>query len=319
MDTRTQSSVTGLSGAWSAYRTWAATARYHKDAIDFCNRWGLWLAVAGAVLATIGDQIAPHGPQEGAGMYLYRAPGMLAAALIALAAYFSAQALGDRDKIWIRCRAAAESIKASIYLYRASVPPFDTPNRAAELGQRVEKTLQDMKDIEIRPPDANETKPDLERLTVEKYVDDRVVEQINWYRKRAREFQAESDRYARIVRIFGGISAALGIVAAVTGVAAWIAVIATLTTAFTAYVKNQRYQTLIGTYLATATRLELLKDQWLDSGKTDADKADRDSLIQRCEETMALENSAWVAQWKDQQPQSGTVDPAKAGNGEATK
>jgi hypothetical protein len=53
-------------------------------------------------------------------------------------------------------------------------------------------------------------------------------------------------------------------------------------------------------YQATAMRLQLLKDQWLDSGKTDIDKADRDSLIQRCEETLALENGAWVAQWFQQ-------------------
>ena len=291
----------GLSGAWSAYRTWAATARYHKTAIDFLTRWGLWLALAGALLATIGDQIARFAPKEGPEVYLFRGPGMLAAGLIALASYISGQALsGDRDKIWIRCRAAAESIKSSIHLYRAAVPPFDTANRTVELSQRIEKTLQDMKDIQTRPPDASETKPALDALTVDNYIDVRVVDQINWYRKRAREFQEESDRYSMIVQIFGGIGAALGIVAAATGVAAWLAVIATVTTAITAYVKNQRYQTLIGVYLATAARLELLKDQWLDSGKTEADKTDRDSFIQRCEETLALENSAWVAQWKDQ-------------------
>jgi len=78
---------------------------------------------------------------------------------------------------------------------------------------------------------------------------------------------------------------------------------ATVTTSVTAYVKNQRYESMIGLYQTTAIRLQLLKDQWLDSGKTDADKGDRDSFIRRCEETLALENGAWVTQWSQQPPQ----------------
>jgi len=308
MSTRIQSSVTGLSGAWTAYRSWGATARYHKNILDSYSRWGLWLAIAGAILATIGQQLSTIAPKEGTIVYLWRAPGMLASAIVALAAYFSAQALsGERDKMWVRCRAAAESIKSAIYLYRAGVPPFDTANRSVELGQRIEKTLQDLTHIELRVPETPETNPVLDQLTVGEYVDDRVVGQINWYRKRAGEFQRRSDRYVNILKFFGIASVLLGVIS-MAGIAAWLAVIATLTTAITAYVKNQRYQFLIGVYLATATRLELLKDQWLDSGKTDADKADRDSFIQRCEETLALENSAWVAQWKDQSQQAVAPD-----------
>ena len=126
----------GLNAAWTAYRTWAATARHHKAEIDFWNRWGLSLAVAGAVLAALGEQLAPLAPPGGPFAYVLRAPGVLAAAVIALAAYFSAQGLAaHRDRLWIRCRAAAESIKSAIYLYRASVSPFDTPARTAEIRQ----------------------------------------------------------------------------------------------------------------------------------------------------------------------------------------
>ena len=149
----------------------------------------------------------------------------------------------------------------------------------------------------------------MDQLTVGNYIDDRVVEQINWYRKRAVEFQGQSDRYANTLKFLGIVGVLLGVISAMAVIAAWLAVIATLTTAITAYVKNHRYQSLIGVYLSTATRLELLKDQWLDSGKTDADKADRDNFIQRCEETLALENSAWVAQWRDQSQQQAAVAP----------
>lgn len=302
----------GLNAAWTAYRTWAATARHHKAEIDFWNRWGLRLAVAGAVLAALGEQLAPLAPPGGPLAYVLRAPGVLGAAVIALAAHFSAQGFAaHRDRLWIRCRAAAESIKSAIYLYRAAVSPFDTPARTAEIRTRVENLLKELGDVEARQPDPDEKVPPLGPLTVADYVGERVTDQIRWYRKRAAEFQAESDRYRIITRVLGALSALVGLASAVSVVAGWVAVIATMTASITAYVKSERYQVLIGMYQSTATRLELLKDEWADSGKTDADKADRDAFIRRCEETMAIENSAWVAQWKEQPP-AGPAQPSPA-------
>jgi hypothetical protein len=303
METRSARSVSGLSGAWTAYRTWAATARHQRNAIDFWNRGGLWLAIAGATLAALGQQLVPMAAVGGVPVFAFRLPGVLGAAVIALATYFSSQAVsGSRDRAWIRCRAAAESIKSAIYLYRASVPPFDTAARAVELSARVDRALQDLSNIEPRPPDAEETPPALDALTVDRYIGERVSEQIGWYRERAAEYQKRADRCRSFTLVLGAISVLLGLASAAAGVSAWLGVIATATASITAHVKNQRYQTLIGIYLATATRLDLLKDQWADSGKTDADKPERDAFIQRCEETMAVENSAWVAQWKEQQP-----------------
>jgi hypothetical protein len=291
---------TSLSGPWSAYRTWAATAHYHKNAIDFWNVWSLGLAIAGAILATLGQQIMPFAPKEGNLGILYSAPGILGAAVIALAAYFSSQALGEnRERIWIKCRSAAESIKSALILYRASVRPFDGLDRGAQLRQRVDKILQEVKEIELRQPQS-ESVPDLHPLTVEEYIVERVDDQINWYQQRAREYQKKSDDCRRYIFGLGALSVLLGLASAISAVSAWIAVIATITAALTAHMKNQRYQTLIAMYSATALRLGLLKSEWAESRKTDADKADRDAFIQRCEETMALENGAWIAQWSEQ-------------------
>jgi hypothetical protein len=289
-----------LSGPWSAYRTWAATARYHKNAIDFWNLWSLRLAIAGAILATLGQQIMPFAPKEGNLGILYSAPGILGAAVIALAAYFSSQALSEKpERIWIKCRSAAESIKSALILYRASVHPFDGIDRGAQLRQRVDKILQEVKEIEVRQPQS-ESAPDLHPLTVGEYIVERVDDQINWYQQRAREYQKKSDGFRRYIFGLGAISVLLGLASAISAVSAWIAVIATSTAALTAHMKNQRYQSLIAMYSATALRLGLLKSEWAESRKTDRDKADRDAFIQRCEETMALENGAWVAHWSEQ-------------------
>jgi SMODS and SLOG-associating 2TM effector domain 1 len=100
--------------------------------------------------------------------------------------------------------------------------------------------------------------------------------------------------------VLGVMSAVLAVFSALSFVSAWAAVIATVITSISAHVKNQRYQVLIGLYQATATRLQLLIDGWDDSGKTDADRVERDAFIQRCEDTLAMENTGWVAQWTEQ-------------------
>ena len=288
-----------LSGPWAAYRTWAATARYHKNAIDFWNVWSLRLAIAGAILATLGQQIMPFAPNEGNLWILYSGPGILGAAVIVLATYFSSQALGEnRERIWIKCRSAAESIKSALILYRASVRPFDGLDRGAQLRQRVDKILQEVKEIELRQPQS-ESAPALNPLTIEEYIVARVDDQINWYQQRAREYQKKSDGFRRYIFGLGAMSVLLGLASAINAVSAWIAVIATITAALMAHMKNQRYQSLIAMYSATALRLGLLKSEWAESRKTDGDKADRDAFIQRCEETMALENGAWVTQWSE--------------------
>lgn len=287
----------GINGAWSMYRQCAATSSFQKSQLEMFLKISLWLGIAGAVIGTVGhvvwrDQTSV--PSRVLGTF-----GSLTVALAGLAA--TQAAARTRDKFWIRCRAAGEALKSSVYLYSASVPPFDVADRASTLAQRVEKALKDLEGIELRPGKPDKLPPG--PLSVTDYIKVRLDDQISFYTNSAIRYQKKADfwRYAAL----GGaaLSAVLGAISAIFSLSAWVALLATLTTSITAYVKNQRYELMIGLYQATAMRLQLLKDQWLDSGKSDADKEARDSFIQRCEETMALENGAWVAQWS-QQPTS---------------
>ncbi|MGC2658716.1 MAG: hypothetical protein WA324_12230 [Bryobacteraceae bacterium] len=124
---------------WTTYRIWAATARYHKDAIDFWSLWSLRLAIAGAFLATLGQQIMSLAPKDGHLVILYRSPGILGSAVIALATYFSSQALaGNRERIWLKSRSGAESLKSAIFLYRRTYLPLTARTEALnyERGSR---------------------------------------------------------------------------------------------------------------------------------------------------------------------------------------
>ena len=283
-----------LDGPWTAYRTWAATARYHKDAIDILTRWSLRLAIGGAVVATLGEQIGPVVP---ALPWLSKALGAVGAAAIALAAYLSRQAQADdREGIWTRCRSAAESLKSAIFLCRASAPPFDGADRAARIRSQTEKAMEDMNGVEPRQP-GPEGPPQLTPLTVDGYIAERVGKAVDWYRDRAAKHQDSADLCRQGTAVLMGISALLVVASAVSQLSMWAPVLGTITASITAHLKNQRYQMLIAMYLSTALRLELITGEWAATGKTDPDRAERNTMIQRCEETMASENGSWLALW----------------------
>jgi SMODS and SLOG-associating 2TM effector domain 1/SMODS and SLOG-associating 2TM effector domain 3 len=286
-------------GPWEAYRLWACTARYHKAAIDRLTTWSLRLAIGGAVFATTAEQVGqmllvtPNRVHWAA-----KALGILGTVAVTLAAYFSRRAQADnRVSIWTRSRAAAESLKSLIYLYRAKAEPFDGADRAAQMRERVEKAIQEMKDIEPRQP-GPESAADLSPLTVETYIRDRAEEQVNWYKKRAKDHQVKADRCRNATSVLTGAGALLALASAATPLSVWAPVVATITASITAYLKNQQYQILTATYSAAALRLRLLLDEWNASGKTDADTVERNLLIHRCEETMSAENGSWSALWE---------------------
>ena len=294
-----------LRGPWTAYRTWAATARFHKDALDFWRRWSLLLAIAGAVLATLGQQIVHLAPEGGWEKWAYQAPGLLGSAAIALAAYFSREITGgDRERNWIRARSAAESLKSAIYLYRAGVPPFDGPAGASQLLRRVRDIQGTVADVLTRAL-SQETDPDLSPLTVDAYLALRVEDQVRFYDDRAATYQTKTDRLRAVMLVLGAVSVVFGLLSTLSKtipVAGWVAVTATVTAALTAYVQNQRYQALMVLYQATARRLRELESEWAASRKTELDRVERDTFIQDCEATMAGESGAWVAQWTPKKP-----------------
>jgi VIT1/CCC1 family predicted Fe2+/Mn2+ transporter len=287
-------STTGVNGAWSMYRQCAATSAFHKSQLEMFTRISLWLGIAGAVIGTLAQFVAPS-PTSATSKVL----GVIASLVVALAGLAAVQAVtGNRDKNWISCRAAAEGLKSAVYLYSASVPPFDGRDRAAALAERVDKTLKELGGIELRPGRMDKQPPG--PLTVADYIRDRVDDQIEYYTRSAGKFQSKADFWRYCSLAAASLSAALGAVSAIFSLSPWAALLATLTASVTAYVKNQRYESMIGLYQTTAIRLQLLKDSWLDSGKTDSDKADRDLFIQHCEETLSVENGAWVVQWSQQ-------------------
>jgi hypothetical protein len=195
-------------------------------------------------------------------------------------------------------------MQSAIFLFRASVAPFEGRQRVEALKKRFEEIMAGLGEIELRSRPKDDKPAPTSRLDLPGYLKERVDYQMDWYQQRCDEFQGQSDRYRWLVLLLGGVAAVLGLASSSGIVSTWAAAIATATAAITAHVKNQRFQTLMGTYQATRLRLGLLKDEL---STTDPSKAASDAFIQRCEETLAAENGAWVGLWS--KPSVKTAQP----------
>jgi hypothetical protein len=282
---------------WHAYRTWAATARFLKGDLNRWTRLTLSLAVAGSVLAAAGQEFGVVAAFSSWPM-LARGAAILASFAVALSAYFGKEALtGNKTSDWIKTRSAAESLKAATYLYRAGAPPFDTADRENVLFDSVSSIEQRVASIPARSAAPDSSTPDLSPLTVDDYILKRVDDQIDFYDRRSDEYQRKSDMLRNATLWLGAASVLLGLISAAGVVPALVGLIATLTATISAHAQNQQYQALIVNYQSTLRRLIALKGEWVASRKTDADTAERNAFIRKCEDTLALENSAWVADW----------------------
>jgi len=291
---------------WEHNRAWAATARTIKASLDRWRSWTLILAIAGATFSTLGEQLKNSHPNPQWQSLLHAiavAASLGGAAAIALASYFAREALGgDRVQNWTKARSAAEASKAALYLYRASVVPYDGEDRDKKLLDRRDAIETSVEGLELVA--SNPGTPDLSPLTVSDYIAKRLEAQIKYYHDTAGEYQKRVDNLRTVTFWLGVVGVLLGVGAAAGPLGSWVAVVGTVTAAVSSYIQTQRYQGLIVLYRATERRLEFLKDEWQTTGKTEADKPARNSFIQSCEDAMALENGAWLAQWSQQkQPQ----------------
>ena len=153
-----------------------------------------------------------------------------------------------------------------------------------------------------------------EALSVVDYIDKRLDDQRNYYSARLLVYQKRAEFWRGLSLSGSVLSAILAAVSALISLSSWVALLATIITSITAYVRNQHYESLVAIYQSTALGLQSLKDQWQDSGKSDADTSERNAFVGGCEQLLREENGAWVVQWS-QAPvvwPSGTSDTQRA-------
>lgn len=287
-----------LDRCWAAFCRWDATALELKKQITRYRGTVFLLGLLGAVLGTLS---VPGALWTLESENVVRAIAAASGFSLALATFFSKEILTpDRERSWVRARAAAETLRAECLRYAAAVPPYADDATAPEsLLARLGEVSNRVKGISSTNHFTKTPAP-RRRLTVDEYIKERVLTQIDYFSRKSESHARTLARWRQVTFVLGGISVLLGAGGALYGEGAfapWIAVLTTMGASIAAYLGSNRFQFLVTTYEAMREQLETLVAHWASKRHTDADTAARDAFIVRCEEALTLESKGWVAEW----------------------
>lgn len=286
---------------WEEYRKASKRSAQYKNTFNRSRTIVLVLTIAGAILGVLADQSTDWLAGHSMEIIIPKVLAIMSALCLGLVAYLSKDLINSStDRKWVIARSQAEALKSEAHIYRVKAPPFDTDQRDTVLAEKVNEILKN----------ASETTPMTEAelwkrlpkdwMTMDEYLKERVDDQITWFRGKAVKYQKLLKRFRTVTFALGFVSAILGSIAAALSdtvwPAAWIAVIGSITGALTAYSFAGKYQYLMTSYEATARQLRFLHNEW-DRVPDEEKEAKAGEYVRKFEDTLAHENSSWIAKW----------------------
>jgi SMODS and SLOG-associating 2TM effector domain 1/Protein of unknown function (DUF4231) len=273
--------VSSLEDAWHEQRVWSQIANRLKADLQRRRNAALALAIVGAVLSTAAATI-------GLSTTLGKTMAFLSAACIGVAGLIQARISSKGVQDWTRARSVSEAIKSEVYLALAGFG-------AADVEAEVRKVAEDAADLLEHRVGVTPEKRALPNVhDVESYLTERVDDQIKrFYEKRAVQLKAR-------LKLFRGIEVGLATVGVLLGAAAgtweldsiavWVPVTTTIGAAVAAHAAAERYAYLLVEYMRTADELHRIRER-----RGSAATLTDEQLVQRAEETISIQNQAWMA------------------------
>jgi len=281
-----------VDSVWQHQSVWSLTADSLKARIDRLRLVMLGLGIASAALTTLGAEVSSF--SEVGGKLLLLAAGISVGLVPVVRARLGADAVSR----WTRARAVSEELKSQVYRFLAGVEPFRGPDPYAELATRSNGAQDEAADLlvetaGVRP--ASREVPAVDDVT--SYVHVRLVPQIGWYRGRSGELAVRLARARRAELVLSVVGVVLAASAAAfrLDLAAWVAVVTTMTAALSSHVAASRWEYQLVEYLRTAGELSRLHEEW--AGGDTTDQASADQLVDRCEHVLSVQNQGWMARW----------------------
>jgi SMODS and SLOG-associating 2TM effector domain 1/Protein of unknown function (DUF4231) len=279
---------------WRQQSIWSQTANRLKRDLTRSRAVALALTIAGAVLATLGSQVATVSTP--AGKALLWAAAVAIGFVPVIRPRFGRQAV----EVWARARSASESMKEQIYTYLAAVSPYRDADRDQQLRERADATLAAVDDLLPRIVGIEPASRSLPAVhDVGSYVATRVTGQIHGY------YRAQAGQLRDRLRWLRGAELVLAVAAVilsatagslgVEGAAAWVPVITTISAALAAHVAAARYEFLLVEYTRTAAQLQRLRDRRHPVGEPEQVASADDTFVAECERVISAQNEAWMA------------------------
>ncbi|MDM4719039.1 DUF4231 domain-containing protein [Micromonospora sp. WMMA1363] len=280
-----------LEAVWQQQGIWSAAADTVRRRIVRGRRLVAGLTVVAAVAGTAAAQLAAvH-------LAASRALAIVAGAALGLVPLAARSAGREPVQVWTRLRAVAESLKAEVHRRLAGVTPYRGADRDAVLLSRVDAVLDEAGDLVGRTVDVAPPARPLPAVSdVESYLVLRVGRQVErYYLPEARRMAAAMRRIRAAttgLTVVGALlSAAVGVLGDGLSFAAWVGVVATVTTAVVGYGAAQQYEQHQIEYARTADQLARLRRARRDRGGW----TDDDAVVAEAERLIALSNEAWTA------------------------
>jgi len=133
-------------------------------------------------------------------------------------------------------------------------------------------------------------------LTAKQYIDERLINQLNWYRKKTLDLDKKWQLWQWWIYLLGGVGTFL----AAMNLDVWIAVTNAIAASILSFLEFRRFDsTLIG-YNQTATNLENILWWWY--ALTDKDRTEPkniEKLVESSERVIRSETTGWVQEMKD--------------------
>lgn len=280
-----------LDAVWQQQGVWSRAADAARRRIVRGRRLVAGLTVVAAVAGTAAAQLdAAHPPVS-------RALAIVAAAALGLVPLAARGTAREPVQVWTRLRSVAESLKAEVHRHLAGVSPYRGPDRDTVLLGRVDALLDEAGDLvghtlDVAPP----SRPLPAVSDLASYVTQRVDGQVERYYRPEALRMAAGARRVRVVTtaltVAGALlSAVVGVLGDGLGLAAWVGVVATVTTAVVGYGAAQQYEQHQIEFARTADQLVRLCRARRDGhGWTDDD-----AFVVEAERLIALSNEAWMA------------------------
>ncbi|APE24897.1 MULTISPECIES: DUF4231 domain-containing protein [Streptomyces] len=292
--TVTQEQAT-IQQVWDQQSVWSQSANRLKKSVETARSRALALAVTAAVLATAASQVMDRSAWAGTALAFVAA---LAAGMSPLLAQRGGAA---RTSDWIRTRAVSEALKGEIYSCLAGVGPYaDRASAPTVLADRARRFRGDATDLVRHTAGVSPVARPLPPVVdMDSYVEQRLRRQIDtYYRPKAAWMQRRVERFGRVELGFGALGALLAAAAGaftIGGLAAWAAVIASVSIAVTAHAIAQRYTYQHLEFLRTAEELQQLLDRWTTARPADGEGTG--AFVSQCEHVISIQNEAWMIRW----------------------
>lgn len=302
---------TTLRLAWERFAALDAAAGAHQRTFVKVQATILGLAMLVTVLALLKTTLESRGALRPGTVAMQALLYLILVMPIVISILIAASNRLRSGNKWLLLRAAAETVKREIFRYRVRAGAYrDAGARETVRAQNVEDITRRLARSEVNtsalapyegpiPPRGLTSDADgdaLARLTPQRYVAERLIDQLAYYRRRAVKLDWQLTALQWSILLLGGVATFL----AAIGLDLWLALITTIVAAISGFLGHRQVEGRLMTYNQTATDLENVRGWWIAlSAEEQGDARNVDKLVDCVESLLGSELGGWLRKMQD--------------------